>query len=152
MIDWSWKYPSLGFDPLPGDPEVANALRHDAEIFGQRMTEQANILRRLAHREGWQGEAADAFAAHLDTLPGDLEHCGNAFGDLALALGNYYTEFNLAKKQVDDLERRAAEAQQKLAGADLAFSAPVIQAPGDCPPVRDRGPLDAAEKELSGIL
>ena len=36
-----WEYPGLGFDPLPGNPQVTQDLEHDARIFGQRMTEQA---------------------------------------------------------------------------------------------------------------
>jgi hypothetical protein len=35
-------------DPLPGNPQVARDLEHDARIFGQRMTEQATELRKLA--------------------------------------------------------------------------------------------------------
>jgi uncharacterized protein YukE len=152
MTDAAWAYPSLGFDPLPGDPSVAQSLRDDARIFGQRMTEEAKRLRHLAHRDGWQGEAADSFAEHLDKLPRDLQRCGDAFSELALALGNYYAAFTGAKAKAHHLERRATEARQSLQSADLAFSSPVIQPPGDCPAPRDRRPLHAAEDELGAIL
>ncbi len=86
MTDTSGAFPTLGFDPLPGDPEVAKALRDDAAEFGRRMTQEACGLQKLAHRDGWQGEAADVFAQHLETLPRDLERCGEAFSDLAVEL------------------------------------------------------------------
>jgi uncharacterized protein YukE len=151
VTDTSWNYPTLGFDPLPGDPAVALALKEDARVFGQRMTEEATRLERLAH-QGWQGEAAEAFAEHLKTLPRDLRHCGEAFTDLALALGNYHDAFTLAKTQAADLETRAAAAKAKLQTAEMAYTTPIIQAPDACPPDRDRGPLDAAEDELGQIL
>jgi hypothetical protein len=151
VTDKSWNYPTLGFDPLPGDAAVALSLKEDARIFGQRMTEEAARLERLAH-QGWQGEAAEVFAEHLETLPRDLRHCGDAFTDLALALGNYHDAFTRAKTQAADLEQKAAAAKAKLQTAELTYTTPVIQAPDACPPDRDRGPLDAAEDELGQIL
>ena len=151
MTDTSGAFPALGFDPLPGDPEVARTLRDDAAEFGRRMTEEAGRLRNLAH-QGWQGEAAEVFAQHLETLPRDLERCGKAFSDLALELSKYHTAFVAAKTEAKALEERAAAAKQTVQSAEFAYSAPVIQAPGDCPPVRDRGPLDNAEDAYGAIL
>lgn len=152
MTDAHWHYPGLGFDPLPGDPEVVRSLQEDARVFGQRMNDEAKRLRRFAHREGWQGEAADVFAEHLDTLPRDLQRCGDAFSDLALALGNYHHAFTLAKAKAAALEHRAVEARQKMQAADIAFNTPVIQAPDACPPTPDRSALDTAEDALGAIL
>lgn len=50
------------------------------------------------------------------------------------------------------LEERAAAAKQTFQQAEFTYSAPVIQAPGDCPPVRDRGPLNDAEDSYGAIL
>ena len=152
MTDSPWIYPGLGFDPLPGDPEVTRSLQEDARIFGQRMTEEAKRLRRFAHRDGWRGEAAEAFAEHLDTLPRDLERCGDAFSDLALALGTYHHAFTTAKAKATDLEQRAVKAREKVHTADVVFSTSVIQAPGTCAPTPDRSALDTAEDELGAIL
>ena len=152
MTDTSGAFPTLGFDPLPGDPEVAKALRDDAAEFGRRMTEEACRLKKLAHRDGWQGEAADVFAQHLETLPRDLERCGQAFSDLAVELTKYHTAFVAAKCEAKALEERAAAAKQAVQQAEFTYSAPSIQAPGDCPPVRDRGPLNNAEDTYGAIL
>ena len=152
MTDTSGAFPTLGFDPLPGDPEVAKALRDDAAEFGRRMTQEACRLQKLAHRDGWQGEAADVFAQHLETLPRDLQRCGEAFSDLAVQLTNYHTAFVAAKCQAKALEERAAAAKQAVQQAEFTYSAPSIQAPGDCAPVRDRGPLNDAEDSYGAIL
>ncbi len=153
VIAEDWAFPGLGFDPLPGNPEVARDLEHDARVFGQRMTEQATELRKLAWKDGWQGEAAEVFSQHLKTLPLDLERCGEAFTGLANALTTYAGAFEVAKRTtVADLEQRAVTARQKIQAADVAFHTPVISAPGDCPPPPDRKPLDDAQDELGAIL
>ena len=117
-----WEFPGLGFDPLPGNPQVVTDLEHDARIFGQRMADQATELRKLAWRDGWQGEAAEVFSQHLKTLPLDLECCGEAFTGLADALASYTGAFDVARRTtVADLERRAVEARNKLQAADTAL-------------------------------
>ena len=136
-----WEFPGLGFDPLPGNPQVAGDLQNDARIFGQRMADQAVELRKLAWRDGWQGEAAEVFSQHLKTLPLDLERCGEAFTGLADALTSYASAFDVAKRTtVADMERRAVETRQKMQAADTVFHTPVISAPGDCPPPPDTNP------------
>lgn len=155
MTNAAWNSPGLGFDPLPGDPEVVRSLQDDARIFGQRMTDEAKRLRRLAHRDAWQGEAADVFAQHLETLPRDLQRCGDAFSDLALALGNYHHAFTMAKAKAADLERRAVEARQKVQAAQVVIQAPptaVIQPADARPPPPGPSPLETAEDELGAIL
>jgi hypothetical protein len=149
-----WEYPGLGFDPLPGNPQLIQDLQLDARTFGQRMTTQATELNRLASRGDWQGEAAAVFSQHLKTLPRDLERCGEAFTGLADALVTYAGIFDVAKRTtVADLERRALEARQNTQARELAFHTPVISAPGDCPPPPpDRKPLDDAHDQLGAIL
>ena len=148
-----WEYPGLGFDPLPGNPQVAQDLERDARVFGQRMTEQATELNRLACKGEWAGEAAEVFKEHLRTLPRDLERCGEAFTGLANALVKYAGLYDVAKRTtVAGLERRAVEARNKLQLADMAFHTPTIGAPGDCPPPPDRKPLDDAHDTLGAIL
>ena len=149
-----WEYPGLGFDPLPGNPQLIQDLQLDARTFGQRMTTQATELNRLASRGDWQGEAAEVFSQHLKTLPRDLERCGEAFTGLADALVTYAGIFDVAKRTtVADLERRALEARQTTQARELAFHTPVISAPGDCPPPPpDRKPLDDAHDQLGAII
>lgn len=148
-----WEFPGLGFDPLPGNSQVARDLENDARIFGQRMTDQATELRKLAWRDGWQGQAADVFSQHLKTLPLDLERCGEAFTGLADALASYAGTFDVARRTtVADLEQRAVAARQKMQAADAALHTPVISAPGDCPPPPDHKPLDDAQDDLGAIL
>src|SRR5581483_55770 len=141
-----------GFDPLPGNPQVARDLGNDARIFGQRMTEQATELRKLAWKDGWQGEAAEVFSQHLKTLPLDLERCGEAFTGLAEALATYAGAFEVAQRTtVADLERRAVQARQKIQAADAVLHTPVITAPPACPPPPHRKPPDHAQDQLGPL-
>lgn len=112
------EFPALGFDPLPGEPMIILALRDDARAFGARMTEEAQRLGDLARPGGWEGAAAEAYAAGLDHLPRDLQRCGDAFADLAGALERYYDCFIDAQLQARELERCAAEARARLQAAE----------------------------------
>ncbi len=142
----------LGFNPLPGDPEVIKALECDAREFGRRMIEQADFLGKVAHRDGWQGEAAKVFSQHVETLPKDLHKLGSAFLSLSGAIEKYHARFLLEKGKAKALEQQAVAARQKLSSAQFAYDAPVISAPDTCLPPRDRAAVDTAEDELGAIL
>lgn len=145
-------YPALGFDPLPGSPEVALRLAGDARVFGERMTTQAGVLRRLAQPDGWTGEAADAFHAGLKDLPSDLEICGEAFTGLACALDTFHERFVIAKAQAVELEERAATARSHYDQAVAVYEQPSFQPVGAPPVVRDRAPVDTAERNLDDVV
>lgn len=71
-------------------------------------------MARLARPGVWEGGAAEAYAAGLDELPRDLQRCGDAFLDLAGALERYHDRFVDARREAQELERRAAEARATL--------------------------------------
>ncbi len=146
------RYPALGFDPLPGNPEVALRLADDAREFGKRMTTQADVLRRLAQPDGWAGEAAEAFTAGLKDLPSDLEICGEAFTGLAGALTTFHERFVAAKAHAVELDERATTARSLHDQALAVYEAPSFQPAGAPPVVRDRRPVDTAERNLDTVL
>lgn len=145
-------YPALGFDPLPGDPRVALELADDARIFGERMTNQAAELRRMANPEGWTGEAAEAFSAGLAELPDDLEIAGQAFTGMAGALEQFHDRFLAAKERARALEEEARTARAELSQAQAVYDQPVFQPVGAPPPVRDRQPVEEAEGGLHEVV
>jgi uncharacterized protein YukE len=107
------RYSGLGFDPLPGDPEVARSLASDAAILGSRLHDQAGFLRNAAKPEQWSAEAAEAFTAQLGELPAEMDRMGDAFDQLAAQLRIYHDRFETAKSQVETLNQRALEARAR---------------------------------------
>lgn len=160
------RYSGLGFDPLPGDPEVARSLASDAAILGSRLHDQAGFLRNAAKPEQWSGEAAEAFTAQLGELPAEMDRMGDAFDQLAAQLRIYHDRFETAKSQVETLNQRALEARaraQTLLDAEQGPSAPRIDprpaftnpvAPGMWPgdPAPASADLVAATNALETIL
>ncbi|MCI0584727.1 MAG: hypothetical protein L0227_17865, partial [Chloroflexi bacterium] len=156
-----WRYPALGFDPLPGDPEIIEALAVDAGIFGERMVECANVLRRAGTPEGWQGKDADAFADELGELPRDLDRCGLAFQGLKEDLNSYHRLFVAWKQKAIDLECDADVEERTIREARLAGPPPssptisaaaaVLAAPGPIIGPAPPNPAEEAEARLEAI-
>lgn len=161
------KFLGLGFDPLPGDPAVALDLASDAKVVGNRLKDQAAFLRRAANPEGWTGEAADAFVAHLGRLPDEMDRMGDAFLRLVDPLTEYHDRFAQAQRQAQELDTKALEARtafQNLLDAANGPSLPRVdptpsfQAADPGPSMWPAGPatstteLTAAGETLTTIL
>jgi hypothetical protein len=58
-------YPSLGFDPLPGNSATVRDLASDTGIFAARLLEMAGALDDLGRGARWTGKAAEAFTETL---------------------------------------------------------------------------------------
>lgn len=133
-------FPALGFNPLPGDPNIALELARDVRILGDRVKEQAAFLRQAAMPELWTGEAADAFAEYLGKLPEELDHMGDAFLNLAGPLNEYNRRFQEWQQKARTLEQQAEEIKSGW------HTIP----PGEAPEPAVRGPvLRAAEPTAS---
>src|SRR6266545_4774497 len=115
------EFPALGFDPAPGQPAELDSLGHDV---ARHATALAAGGRQVAgiRATGWSGQAADAFAAEIAPLPGDLDRSAGAFGTVAGALDAYARELDGAQRRAMLLEQRAAQARaaQHRAAAELA--------------------------------
>ena len=149
-------YPGLGFDPLPGDPALAERLASDARRIGARLDEAATRLRRLAAPYGWHGEAAEAFTASLQTLPRDLDISAQSCQRLAIELDRYrrtYVDLLAAARRLDG---QAVAARDRLKDAQAAANAwrgprPLVGA-YLAGPVPSDAAVGAAERELATIL
>ena len=128
-------FPALGFNPLPGDPNIALDLARDVRILGDRVREQAAFLRQAAMPELWTGEAADAFAEYLGKLPEELDHMGDAFLNLAAPLNEYNRRFQEWQQKARTLEQQAEEIKSRChtippgEGPAPVVRGPVLQAP-----------------------
>ena len=132
MSGWDdLNFPALGFNPLPGDPNIALELAQDVRILGDRVKEQAAFLRQAAMPELWTGEAAEAFAEYLGKLPGELEQMGDAFLNLAGPLNEYHSRFQEWQRKATTLERQAEEINSRC------HTIP----PGETPPPAVAGPV-----------
>lgn len=149
-------YPGLGFDPLPGDPVLAERLACDARRIGARLDDAALRLRRLAAPYGWHGEAADAFTASMQTLPRELGISAQSCQRLAAELDRYRRAYVDALATARRLDTQAAAARDRLASAQAAAKSwrgprplvgayPAGSAPNDAA-------VNAAEHELATIL
>ena len=121
------EFPALGFDPAPGQPAELDSLGHDV---ARHATALAAGGRQVAgiRATGWSGQAADAFAAEIAPLPGDLDRSAGAFGTVAGALDAYARELDGAQRRAMLLEQRAAQAraaqQRAAAQAEVLRHAP----------------------------
>src|SRR6266511_2743620 len=115
------EFRALGFDPAPGQPAELDSLGHDV---ARHATALAAGGRQVAgiRATGWSGQAADAFAAEIAPLPGDLDRSAGAFGTVAGALDAYARELDGAQRRAMLLEQRAAQARaaQQRAAAQAA--------------------------------
>jgi hypothetical protein len=105
------EFPALGFDPAPGEPGVVAAVEQAVGRQAQRLADSERRLGRL--QAGlWTGQAAGAFAADLECLPGDLRRATTAHAEVTAALQGYASELTAAKRQAGQLEHEAAQARQ----------------------------------------
>ncbi|HKE51995.1 MAG TPA: hypothetical protein VKE25_10840 [Actinomycetes bacterium] len=148
-------YPGLGFDPLPGDPALAERLAADARRIGARLDDAAIRLGRLAAPYGWHGEAAEAFTASLRTLPRDLVISAQSCLRLAAELDRYRHAYVDALARARRLDAQATEVRDRLASARAAAESwrgprPVVGAYPAGPTPGDAA-VTAAEHELVTI-
>lgn len=152
----SGTYPGLGFDPLPGDPALAERLASDARGIGGRLHDAALHLGRLTAPYGWHGEAADAFTASLRTLPRDLGISAQSCLRLAAELDRYRRAFVDSLATARRLDAQAASARDGLARAQAAAESwrgprPVVGA-YPAGPLPSDATAASAERELVTIL
>jgi hypothetical protein len=123
------EFPALGFDPAPGEPASLDALGHDVARHARSLaagSQRAATIRAT----GWVGQAADAFAADIAPLPGDLDRAADAFGMVTSALGAYAHELEAAQRHADTLEQRATQARAAITRTGKALLRPAGRAFG----------------------
>ncbi|WP_034272444.1 putative T7SS-secreted protein [Haloechinothrix halophila] len=115
----SGSYPTLGFDPAPGNvakvTEVADNLGTVAREIGAAFTDLTNI-----GKSGgiWQGEGAAAFAAKVNELPDYLEKANKSLSGASDTLSLWSQDLSSLQRKAAEYERLAADAMREVKAAE----------------------------------
>lgn len=121
-------YPTLGFDPTPGD---AHSTKYLSRSIGRLAGELGTTARELERLDQgvWKGKAANAFADHVaDNVTPDIKRAHTSFEKAANALQRWAKELDGFQDEARALEREARRKQEALGDAqrllDVGKAAP----------------------------
>jgi VIT1/CCC1 family predicted Fe2+/Mn2+ transporter len=155
-------YPTLGFDPAPGDVHVVQNLHQSVAQVADRLSAANGALRQLGRGDGvWQGQAAQAFARRVGELPQHLADGENSMSAACRALSTWSAALVDFQRRAAAYERQAADAAVAVSSARTATSAiarpdanasqaEVEEATQQAAQAKRK--LDAASDELSRII
>lgn len=135
-------YPTLGFDPAPGDVDAVSSISGTLRNVYDAMNEISNVLHGADDGE-WRGDASRAFRDLLDDdVRPKVDKAVGAF-DLAYhALSTWSTSLDGYQTRAANYEKWAKEAQDEADAAQAAL--------GDLPPKPAPGapaPTDKADRD-----
>ncbi|QMU78792.1 hypothetical protein GXW83_26905 [Streptacidiphilus sp. PB12-B1b] len=142
------RYPGIGFDPAPGDPDAVAALRGQLAAAAGRLGDARALVERIAAEDGpqWQGAAAAAFRAHLGGgLAGRLAEAHDSLRHAADQLDVWHADLlgHQSHARRLDAELLDARAAARTAAARSA-EAVAAEAAAPCLPHPRPGPAAAA--------
>ncbi len=122
-------YPTLGFDPTPGNVtaarEVAATTRTTAAALGQI----SDVLRGVGKGE-WRGKAAQAFRDLMDDdFRPKVQNAAQAFDGAARALTSWVDTMDGFQDRARDLEQQAREAELRAQAAHDRFASTSVSTP-----------------------
>lgn len=110
-------FPTLGFDPAPGDLGSADAMAAEVRANASALRETADVLAGTGQQD-WQGETATAFHETMGAeLTPRVSTAADSFATAATALENWATSLSDFQRLAGDLEHRASAALQTLDSA-----------------------------------
>ncbi|RBY94430.1 hypothetical protein DQ244_03705 [Blastococcus sp. TBT05-19] len=125
----SGEFPSLGFDPAPGDIAVAAQVAGSVSDAARALEEICAVLTGAADGE-WRGQAATAFRDLLsDDLRPRVDSAARSFDAARLALHDWLDTMYSASGQALSLEARHAEAVRKARSAHATYAGIPAPAP-----------------------
>lgn len=136
-------YPTLGFDPAPGDTEAVGSIATTLRNVYDAMNEISNVLHGADDGE-WRGKAARAFRDLLDDdVRPKIDKAVDAFDGAYHAILTWSTDLDGFQSRAAMYEKWAADAQADADTAQQALGAlPPKPAPGT-PPPDDKADRDA---------
>lgn len=140
----TYSFPALGFDPAPGDPDAIEAVASDCQRCASDLAAEADTLQRLHHVD-WQGDAANAFAAHPSQLHHDLLQASHAHGGAGSTLAWYADALRDDQLRARRLEEEAAEARARAEG-HAAEAERLARLIGTAPPGADTSDHQAQQQ------
>jgi hypothetical protein len=118
------RYPSLGFDPAPGDCWALGRLSRHADRVADDLSGLTEGLARLRGVEGsWRGTAAAEFTRALDDLPRSISASRRAFRVTAVSLLTYRDALLDLQAEARRAERDAEDALHRLHAQSATSSA-----------------------------
>lgn len=149
----SGRFPSLGFDPAPGDQSVAAQVADSVGHTAQALDEIAALLTGAADGE-WRGKAAIAFRHMLDhDFRPKVVTAAQSFDASQRALQDWLWTMRDSQSRAAGLERQHADAVQAARSAHAALAAlPASAVPaGGPPPTPDqlRAEQDLADRRAA---
>lgn len=148
------RFPALGFDPAPGDPEALEVLGTDCVRLAGELADDADRVRILQRGVLWSGRAAEAFVARLEDLPRDLDRAAEAHREAGRALGTFDFALRSHQAVARDLEASAQEQQRLLvaAASQVAAADPGARTPAQCADDALQDVLRAAHRLRGQVL
>ncbi|GLY18058.1 hypothetical protein LWF15_27120 [Kineosporia rhizophila] len=136
-LDWA---PLADSDPIPGDEAQLRASARRYRDFAAELEEQAAVLNRVAHAEGWDCGAQRAFSATAVEIAGQLTKVKGRYQTVGEALDTYAGELAHAQAEADAALQEAKQAEQQVkadAAARAAGTGPSTPAPAPGAPGAD---------------
>lgn len=143
-------YPTLGFDPSPGDTEAVSSIVTTLSNVYDAMNEISNVLRGADEGE-WRGQAAIAFRDLMDDdVRPKIEQAVSAFDGAYHAISTWSTKLDSFQTRAGNYEKWAAEAQEQADAAQKALGdLPAKPAPGTPEPTDQADRDKLADTETS---
>ncbi|MEW1773808.1 hypothetical protein [Streptomyces sp. NPDC086777] len=141
-------YPHLGFDPAPGSTDLVRDLHRRLADCAREMEKAHAKVTKLMDGSYWEGDAAVAFRAQLESgpLPLNLENGARSVERAAGQLHLWGAELADFQRRARKLDGEAEEAREALRRAGRGHSAP-HPAQGDLDDVLKRARALAGEHE-----
>ncbi|MGW1624789.1 hypothetical protein [Streptomyces sp. NPDC002172] len=145
-------YHHLGFDPAPGSTDLVRDIHRKLSDCAKEMEKAHSKVTKLMNGSYWEGDAAVAFRAQLETgpLPLNLRNGAHSVDKAARQLdlwGAELEEFQRRAKKLDGEARDAREALQRARGHADEGHEKVAAAQGDLDDVLKRARSLAGEHE-----
>lgn len=150
----------VGGDPARGDPCAFEGLRSHFWSAAECAGNAATRLRHVGQSVDcsvWRGESADAFAAQLAELPGQLAKLQESYARASLAARTYGNTLRGLQTRARAAVARAVDARaaadvQERARMHALSADPLAETSGmECAADRARARLRAARAEIDGI-
>ena len=143
-------YPTLGFDPAPGDVDAVNGVATTLGRVYDAMNEIANVLHGADDGE-WRGKAARSFRDLLDDdVRPKIDKAVDAFDHARGALTTWSTSLDGYQERAANYERWAAQAQADAEAAQQALSdLPAKPGPGAPEPATQAERDEQSDHETS---
>ncbi|MGR8007655.1 putative T7SS-secreted protein [Streptomyces hypolithicus] len=116
-------YPSLGFDPAPGDTGNVGTLAARTKKAATALDTAQSSIKRLTGNVSWAGDAASAFSTKVGELPRYLKDSHEALDTASSELSKWREALTHHQSAARTYEAQAKKAKGEVASAEKASEA-----------------------------